>query len=248
MTLRIAIALALMATLLLPGAAYTESPAERAERITEEGVTAARVGDYAAALARFEAAYALDPVPILLFHIGRVKARAGDHRGAVDSLARYLQAAPDEASRERAREALTHARRRLSGRLTIHSPVEGAVVEVDGEIIGRTPLARPVEVAPGEHAVRVVSASHLPFERTVELGPDEALDVSALLVATHERPPDEQGGAPDRTLTWLVAGAAAAALVAGGITAAVLLTRDGGGTPAADDVWFEQAALTGAGW
>jgi tetratricopeptide (TPR) repeat protein len=206
-----------------------QTQAERAGEITEEAARAARAGDYATALAQFEEAYRLDPVPILLFHIGRVKARMGDLRGAVETLERYLGVAPDEDGRVRARAALGEARSRLAGRVTVRSAVDGAVVELDGAPVGRTPLASPLEVTPGAHVIRVVAARYIPFERTVQVRPDEALDVSALLVATGEPPPNGQDEPPDRTLTWVLVGTGAAVLVAGGVTAAVLLSGGEGG-------------------
>jgi len=53
------------------------------------------------------------------------------------------------------------------GWLTIDAaPVEGAVVRIDGEEVGRTPLD-PLELEPGEHEVRVESDRHAPFGAVV---------------------------------------------------------------------------------
>lgn len=223
--------------------ARAETKAERAGQLTTEGVEAARAGRYDAAVVLFEEAYRLDPEPILLRHMSRARERAGDLRGAVDSLTRYLEAATDARFREDGRRALASLRARLPGRLRVTSAAAGALVEVDGAPVGRTPLTRPVEVPPGPHVVKVAMVGHLPFERRVKVPPDGLVEVPALLVARGE--PGDATRDDDRTLTWVLVGSGAAALLAGGVTAAVLLSRGNDGAPAADGVMTIGRPLAG---
>ena len=51
--------------------------------------------------------------------------------------------------------------------LSVTSNVSGANVEVDGVLMGKTPLARPIRVARGAHIVGVVAPSHIPERREV---------------------------------------------------------------------------------
>jgi hypothetical protein len=224
--------------------ARAETKAERAGRLTAEGVEAARAGRFASAAVLLEEAYGLDPEPILLRHVARAKERAGDLRGAVEYLSRYLEVAVDPRYREESQVALEALQARLPGRLRVTSAAVGALVEVDGAPAGRTPLPAPVEVTPGEHRVKVAKAGHQTFSRTVEVPPDGLVDVPALLVALEA--PRAKARSDHRTLTWVLVGTGAAVLVAGGVAAAVLLSSAGGGQPAADGVMTIGAPLGAA--
>jgi formylglycine-generating enzyme required for sulfatase activity len=56
----------------------------------------------------------------------------------------------------------------LPGRLTVHSEPSGAEVLIDGELLGRTPLAdAPVEA--GEHRLQLRAPRYLPLEQTLDV-------------------------------------------------------------------------------
>jgi tetratricopeptide (TPR) repeat protein len=107
-------ALVLLLALARPSLARAETPAEQAEALAARAVTMARAGDLAAAAELFEAAYTLDPAPILLYNVGRVKARQGDLAGARSALARYLELEPNPTARARGQEALAEVDARLA--------------------------------------------------------------------------------------------------------------------------------------
>ncbi len=223
------IALGLFAGVAFSSTVQAETSVEEANKLIREGVIAAKAGDYEEAAELFEAAYSLDPEPIVLSYIARVREKSGDVRGAIVSLERYVEHVTDETTRQAGLDALEKLRAQLPGLLVITSAVDGALVEVDGEPEGRTPLAGPVEIAPGEHIVKVVSVKHMPFERRLVVAPDGAVDVPVVLtpLAAH----GEEGQASEAWYRkwWVWTSASAVVAVAGGITAAVLLNRDGGG-------------------
>ena len=186
---KMGICLALVLALGRPAVSFAQSKAERAETITEEGVQAARAGNYDRAVALFEAAYALDPVPVLLYHIGRAKARGGDVVGGIEALRRYIGVASSAKARARGQRALEEIRRSYAGRIFVASNVEGAVVEVDGAPVGRTPLSAPLEVSAGQHVVVVRDASGRVARETIliQAGGDHRITLS--LAAEPKEPP-----------------------------------------------------------
>jgi outer membrane receptor for ferrienterochelin and colicins len=115
----------------------------------------------------------------------------------------------------------TEARIRLerlpppTGSLAITANVSQAVVEIDGEPAGFTPLALAgLEVE--RKRIQVTAPDHIPWEGEVNMRPDRQTWVRATLA--HE----PRGRSP---LTWVFGGLGAAALSAGAITGGFALAR-----------------------
>jgi tetratricopeptide (TPR) repeat protein len=96
----------LISTLLL--VASTQASADRkispaAAVELERGEKKFRDKDYAAAIAAFDAGYALDPQPIFLYDKAQAQRLSGDCRGAIESYKAFLATSPpaNEASRAR---------------------------------------------------------------------------------------------------------------------------------------------------
>lgn len=101
------------------------------------------------------------------------------------------------------------------GTLRVESETAGAVVEVNGEQRGETPLA-PLRVrAPASYDIRVEKAGFNPFVAAVEVPPEGVVRVRASLV--------RRGGQPWYKRWWVVALAGGVVV---GATAAVIATRD----------------------
>ncbi|MEZ4432503.1 MAG: tetratricopeptide repeat protein [bacterium] len=83
-----------------PALAAEPEAAAAAQAAYREGVGAFKAGDYEAALARFEAAHALDPSPILLYNMARANEELGRPAAAIRRFEQYLDAAPDASDRE----------------------------------------------------------------------------------------------------------------------------------------------------
>lgn len=71
----------------------------------------------------------------------------------------------------------------LVGQLVLGDAPDGSVVLVDGKERGKTPLAGPLRVSAGSHAVRVVRDGFLPFEARVDVAGGEQKRVQVRLDA-----------------------------------------------------------------
>jgi hypothetical protein len=60
-------------------------------------------------------------------------------------------------------------RRARATRVLVDCFVDGAEVYIDGELVGTTPLKKPVRVSPGERVVRVVKRGYADFYETVKV-------------------------------------------------------------------------------
>ncbi len=54
--------------------------------------------------------------------------------------------------------------------VTVHSPLPGAEVRVDDELVGTTPLAEPVTVLPGKHVFEMQRPGYMTARRVLNLG------------------------------------------------------------------------------
>lgn len=154
-----------------------ESAAQGSERDRNEarerfhrGLQLFNQGDDAGALAEFERAYELVPLPLIQFNIGLVHAAMGRPVDAVEVLDRLL-AAPAELDAQKLARARTVRSEQLAmiGELDVVSNVAGANIEVNGVVRGRTPLQRPLRVARGTHIVGAVAQGHLPLRKEVRV-------------------------------------------------------------------------------
>lgn len=146
------------------GAALAAPSAERAKQLFESGFRLAQQGDYEAAAAAFEQAYASSPNASVLFNLGQAYATAGDPVRAHDAFEKYLVDTRDERidpKREQlVRQAMAVAQGRI-GRLHIEVRPPDALLEVDGRSIGVAPLTQGVRLKIGSHAV---VARHADFQ------------------------------------------------------------------------------------
>lgn len=77
--------------------------------------------------------------------------------------------------------ALAQEQAAPTGIVRITSPVAGATVYVDNEVVGEAPVVRYLSA--GMHLIRVAADGHDPFVRRVEVSPGTTLEVAAQLVA-----------------------------------------------------------------
>jgi hypothetical protein len=166
---------ALACCLLATGARAVAQPAAdgakaRASALTREGTRAYQVGDYAAALARFQEAYAVFPSPRLLFNLGQCFGRVGRYVDATESFERFLTSAGNApaSARVEAERSLEQMRDKVA-RIEVAANVAAAEVVIDGVPRGLTPLPRPTLVAVGTHQVIVRKAGAEPFQRRLEV-------------------------------------------------------------------------------
>jgi hypothetical protein len=206
------LAAATLALLLIAPAARGQSreEVERAKASFQAGATAYSAGEYLAAIQAFEAAYALTPVPAIVFSLAQAQRRqyfvahAREHLDRAIALYRqYLQEVPTGGRRADALEALSQLEplaitqgtgtARPTGietaaaarptRLMITSEAAGARLSLDDGPPGPSPLIRQVE--PGKHRVAVDAEGFFPVAREVVAVAGELIPVS---VPLRERP------------------------------------------------------------
>lgn len=125
---------------------------------------------------------------------------------------------------------------RLLGAISILADVPGADIKLDGKVVGKTPLARPLEGLPlGHHKLEVTSADYSPFVEEVLVRFQKTTRVTVSLIADPTRPrvdlaqrPGAETQAPPRWYqkTWFLVGAGVAAVVVGGFVGYALASDD----------------------
>lgn len=134
-------------------------------------------GDQVMALARFMSSFRSFQDRKVLRRIIDVCASLEDHAHATYACTRFV--APMEVQRvltpaerdEILRAA--EAQRRKTAALTITTNVAGAQIQVDGVIVGKSPLAEPVLVNPGAHRITVVAEGR-EVKQTIDVARPEA--------------------------------------------------------------------------
>jgi len=136
----------------------------------QEGVRLYDQGKYEEARAAFLQAYALKKHPAVLLNLAQSELRSNHPVEAARHFSEFLRDNPsaEAAERKAAQDGLTAARTQ-TGQIDVKVDVDGADVFVDGELVGRSPLAAPIDVAPGTRKVEARFPGH----------PTQTLDVSA---------------------------------------------------------------------
>lgn len=207
-----------LAAMLTCGAsvARAQDDTGRARAHYERGVGLFDEGQFAAALAEFEAAYAIEPRPALLFNIGQMHARLGHAVESADALERYVREMGDTLPAERralVETELTTQRGRI-GQVTVEVDVEGAVVSLDEVDRGRTPLPGPLRTGAGEHVLVVAADGHETSRQRFRLagGEERTLQIDLVRLGPGG-PATTSSGAPFPALTVVGATVAGAGLV-----------------------------------
>jgi hypothetical protein len=128
---------------------------EAARRRFQEGVRLFYKDKYEEARAAFLQAYALKHHPAVLLNLAQSELRSNHPVDAARHFSAFLRDSTAATGPERAEaeNALSQLRTKL-GRVQIAVNVAGATILVDNEQVGESPLAEPVDVAPGSHTVQ----------------------------------------------------------------------------------------------
>jgi hypothetical protein len=117
-----------------------------------EGLAAFDAGKFEEARESFLQAYALKRHPAVLLNLGQSELKAGYVEDGGNHLQQFLrehdQATPEH--KQAAREGISEARRR-TGYAILIVDTDGALLGIDGQAVGTSPLADPVFVKPGDH-------------------------------------------------------------------------------------------------
>ncbi len=137
------------------------------------------------ALAAFRVAYDLRPDFHVQYNIAKVCVRLGDHACARVAFEKYLKDGGNEVPAKKRREVdaqlkAESATARPMTAVTITSGRAGAYVKVDGVVVGRTPIDKPIAVGAGTHKLVLVEGGNV-TERSVQVaaGTTETVDFDA---------------------------------------------------------------------
>ncbi|MFZ5889825.1 MAG: PEGA domain-containing protein [Myxococcota bacterium] len=120
----------------------------------KEGVQFFDQKQYEKARAAFLQAYALKRHPAVLLNLAQSELRSGHEADAAKHFAQFLREAKEatEAERQSADSGLTAAKA-VVAELAVNVDEDGAVVTVDGNSEGQSPLPGPVYLTPGSHSI-----------------------------------------------------------------------------------------------
>ncbi|HEX3771991.1 MAG TPA: PEGA domain-containing protein [Polyangiaceae bacterium] len=145
--------------------------------------------DCARAVEKYRQAYDLSHEPRLLFNMAVCDRDLRDYAQMRALLLRYEREAGASIPPDRRAEveAALAAIRAVVATIYLTVDEPGAQVQIDGQVVGTTPLAEPIVVDLGKHVLAVNKEGFDPLERSIELaGGDDAH--LALTLAHHVRP------------------------------------------------------------
>jgi hypothetical protein len=181
----IALAVALLPALSSPNAFAQGKPSSaqaEARMRFDLGIKLFNDGDNAGALAEFERANRLLPNPLVLYNIGLVYAAMGRSVDALTTLDQVL-ANPGSLTGEklaRARETRNQQAARV-GELSIATSVPAAI-DIDGVVIGQSPLPTTIKVTSGLHQIGAVATGYVPAHKELTVAGGTKEDVMLSLV------------------------------------------------------------------
>lgn len=220
----------LLAMALTAGPAAAQAPAageaapakqltaqEQAAVYFEQGRAFFKAKDYRAAAEQFQAAYNLDPVPILLYNMARAAEEMGDPEKAIVHYESYLKRIGPEAEdrdevqrRIRVMEKTIAAARRA--RIRIAGLPPNARITVDGQPIELEDGL--VRAEPGKRVLVIAPVDGKPWTKKLGLSTGEYVE---LVFGEVEAPPPPEGMSGLAIAGWSTLGAGAVLAVLGGV-------------------------------
>lgn len=200
---------------------------ERAQVLLDEGNAALNSGQYVEALAKFREAHSVFPSPKLLLNIGTTLRQLGRNAEAATVYEQYLAHPERDPARVPELEALIAQIDQTVAVVVIQCRTVGAVVRVDGQIVGLGPMNKRMRVEPGDHTVLSAKAGLRDGVATLRLGPREqrsvAIEPAAQAVV---RQVAGSTGDTQRVAGFVVAGVGLLGLIGGAITGGLAVARE----------------------
>ncbi len=148
-----------------------------------KGVAAFDGGRLKEAAEEFKLAYQLSPAFVILYNLGQVEGLLGRSVQAVDAFEQYLAQGGAEipaARREAVRKEIEAQGARI-GTIEVRTSPAGAEVRVDRVLVGTTPLAKPLRVTAGPHAVEAALPGHTTEARQLEIAGRSEVAIALVL-------------------------------------------------------------------
>lgn len=188
-TLAPAVAAVAFSLLLTPALVSGQEEEQRLESVDTEAIEEARLhfeeavrrfheGDLEVALAEFTTSFRLNPLPQVLFNVAVTQHELDRDGQALLTLRRYLEIAEGEPQQrtQLARELAEELERSLTI-VSLTGRPTGAMVFLDGELVGRAPLEAPLRVTAGQHHLELRLDDFAPHRQTLDLQPGQAVDL-----------------------------------------------------------------------
>lgn len=214
--------------------AATTAHAQDANSQKEAGVHFQRAvqlyseADYRAALVEFKRAYELAPNVTVLYNLGETYYQLQQYAEALTTFERFLGEGGTQHKQE-VENAVSVLKTRV-GKLDITTPSPGWEISVDDEVVGKTPLAKPIAVSIGRRRLGATKPGETPVTRLVEVAAGETAAINLAGIGGAAKPADgtdpqappagsDRGGNGLLIAGWVGTGALAAGAVVTGILA-----------------------------
>lgn len=235
----IAVAVALGVVTLVPAgveAQPSDAAVAEAERLFDQAVGATERGDFAAALRDFQASYAQNPIPDVLYNIGMCHKALGQLPEAANVFRDYVAIAGDQMSPEERAEfdALLLELVPQIGRISFEVNEPGATVVVDGVEVGAGALGAWFAVAPGSHTVVAEREGFSATTSIVEVPAGGTVVAQLVLAPLQDTSVPIEGEGISPTWFWVAVGTAGALAIGGAITGGLELAAEDDFNGAAD--------------
>ncbi|MCB9594545.1 MAG: PEGA domain-containing protein [Sandaracinaceae bacterium] len=164
---RVALFLVLFTSLQVAGLASAQ---DTAATLVEQGLDLREQGDDEGALARFEAAYRLDPSPRTLAQIALAEMATSRWLQAEEHLTQALATQHEwiETNRVALNGAMAGIRDHI-GRLQVEATPEGAELWIGGQRVGTLPLPAPLPRDPGDIEIEIRADGYQTQQQSVRL-------------------------------------------------------------------------------
>lgn len=182
-------------------------------------------GAYDGARVEFQQAYDLQPSFKILYNLGLVHKQLVDYASALASFERYLSEGGlniDEARRAEVSREIASLKARV-GTLNVTTSVPDAEVSIDDVPVGRTPLAGPLRVNPGNRKISATKTGRVPASRVIQVTGSSVMNVQLELQETRTVVVVDK---PTRRVPWGGWGVTAALAVGAGVTGYLALRSD----------------------
>lgn len=221
-----------MAPMMVTSVAEAQSEEEiaRARDQYRKGLGLEAAGDWAGALAQFEAVARVRMTPAVRFHIARCQHNLGN---LLEALGGYRLAAHEASQDPKSAETLSEARlgieevEAMIPKLVIErgAGAEAAAITLDGVALGDKSIGKEVPVNPGAHTIKFTLPDGRTEQRVVRVKEKESKKVVLTFAAEDADAAEEEeevststveeGGSS--TLAWVMVGVGGASLVTSGV-------------------------------
>lgn len=208
---------------------------KEAEEHYLRGKVLLKTGDVKGAYLEYKASWNLKQSYDIAANLGNLELEQGMPRDAAEHLAFALRTVAVTVPEDRieAMRNLFSRARRLVGSATIKVNIAGAEILVDGQSVGRSPLANEIFLDPGKRTIQARLSPYEPAQKTIEVSRASVEPVDLVLVlpaaTTVPTAPTTPPPPPPKSMIPVGVGVAAAAAALGvGIVGVVLSSSKAG--------------------